>query len=897
MKKSPLLFVTLLLAPLLARAQVELVYKTPAETLVITSLSENGPMYEKNGCELPIPREGEFEVRPATGYAKLNADISVQYRLAMQEASIKGPAGRGVTYRMGVENDANELLPPRLYYIGIWQVGEKITHLEFRNYSDGTARGAIEREGFRIQPGQEDGFLRMYLMLDGRSVGGIATLDVKSGVPLADYLQLKSALDAGDLPAVQSWARAHPAAQLPSSLAQSLAAWGDVAAAEALLADASVVKNLSGKKGGDVLQAAILAGRKDMVEALLRRGLKAGLVATDGRTPVMMAAEMGNPGILGLLLDAGGDPNERTFKQESSAFQGAMGSGSAETVEVLLKHGAKWPTARNALNTCAALAIQLESPALLEQALKNGADANDIMIGSPLIILAAQKNQIDLVRILVTAGAKVSAPDKRGGFALRGTTFGGITGGTALMEATFRGNAEIAECLIKAGAKPDDTDDEKHSAIGWALKGGHAELACEMVTHHVPGQAERARLLAECIIAGEASFAGWLRSQGVRLDVQSDQFEDAINEAIRAGDVATMKEAMADGVSGNRRIKRDWTLAAVAQRYGKAEILELFRAQSGDKLDLAPPAVSKLPLGPVQFRVVPLSKELKDQSLAGEAKVDFFVDYEGRPMFPVIRSSTDPRVDRFAIQSIFASRFNALENTQGKAWRRAIAPVIYKEKPDGARGGLVYLRYLADQVPVIDIPSSESWAFVGAHAVDVALAEYLVNPTGEVTDPAIVATSTPAIAGQALAIAREWRFRPALKSDLPVVFAGKSVIIMPEGRYVPMGVLLPLETPGAGFQLPRLKRKGSSEGDGGALADNMRSAPSAVLLKFKVGKNGKVTDIKILAATNAAAARVAEQVCKTAVYEPGLKDGVPAAMTVLQCVAQETPGRFDLVNP
>ncbi len=277
--------------------------------------------------------------------------------------------------------------------------------------------------------------------------------------------------------------------------------------------------------------------------------------------------------------------------------------------------------------------------------------------------------------------------------------------------------------------------------------------------------------------------------------------------------------------------------------------------------------------------------------------MDFFVDYEGRPMFPVIRSSTDPRVDRFAIQSIFASRFNALENTQGKGWRRAIAPVIYKEKPDGARGGLVYLRYLADQVPVIDASSPESWAFVEAHTVDVALAEYLVNPAGAVTEPAIVATSTPAITDPALAIAREWRFRPALKSDQPVVFAGKSVIIMPEGRYVPMGVLLPLEIPGAGFQLPRLKRKGSAEGYDSSLAVHVRPAPSAVLLKFKVGKNGKVTDVKILAATHAAAAREAEIVCKTAVYEPGLKDGVPAAMTVLQCFAQETPGRFDLVNP
>lgn len=864
-----------------ASAQVELVYKTSAETLVITSLAEGVPMYEQNGRPLAIPRDGTFEVRPAESYAKLNADAFLQYQVRQVGDTFMGPAGIAVAYSMDLVNGRNEPLPARLYYMCLWQVGEKITHHEIKNFSTGVRREIRVSGNFRIRPGEENGFLRVYALLDGRSIGGVAVPDVSDGATVADYLRLKSALDAGDVPAVRAWAQGQPKAALPSNLLQQLVAWGNGPAAEALLGNGASDKNLQGKKGGDLLQIAIKGGRKELVEVLLRRGVKAGQADAEGHLPMLAAAGFEDPEILSLLLESGADANATTFQQEASALSVAVAAGSEAAVECLLKHGAKWPTDKAKVSEWAPMVIRRGSRPLLERLLKNGADANfKEWKKIPLIYIAAQQNRLDLVQALVAAGATVDATDE--------------SGGTALMTAAAGANAGLVEFLLKSGASLKDTDSEKHTAVAWALIRGHAELAREIVTNHVHGQTELARLLAESVAAGDTTFASWLRSQGARLEVQSGMFEEAIDEAIRNGDLVTVKEAMAAGVSGNRHIRRDWTLAAAAQRYGRTEVLELFRAQAGDKLELAPPAVEKLPAQPLRFRMVPIPKELADQGLNAEAKVDFFIDYEGRPMFPVLKSSTDPRIDRLAIQTVMDSRFNQVA---GKPWRRALVPVQYKQRPGGVHGDVVYWGELIDQVPVISTPAPESWAFVEAHAVDLALAEFIVDKTGAVINPAITATSTPAIAAASLEIARQWTYRPGTANDdVPVKCSGQGVVIMPEGRHMPTGVIMPLEALGAGGQPPRLRQKGSPA-DYGAPKEIVRPVASAVLLRYTIGKNGKTSDIRVLAATDVASARRAKLICSTAIYEPALKDGKPAAVNVIQCVAEETPDRFNLLNP
>lgn len=96
---------------------------------------------------------------------------------------------------------------------------------------------------------------------------------------------------------------------------------------------------------------ALKAAEEGDAEALaeaIARGSKVNGVRTNGsyKTPLMLAAGQGRPDLLGLLLEAGADPND------GDGF-GALGctfiSGCAACADMLLDHGATPPCAKSAV--------------------------------------------------------------------------------------------------------------------------------------------------------------------------------------------------------------------------------------------------------------------------------------------------------------------------------------------------------------------------------------------------------------------------------------------------------------------------------------------------------------------------------------------------------------------
>jgi ankyrin repeat protein len=91
----------------------------------------------------------------------------------------------------------------------------------------------------------------------------------------------------------------------------------------------------------DRLTAAILGSRVAHVASLLRRGAPVNAADKYGTTPLYKAAVQGETEIVGMLLEAGADPNrESGGEDEGTPLCAAASWGHTEIVRLLLQHGA-----------------------------------------------------------------------------------------------------------------------------------------------------------------------------------------------------------------------------------------------------------------------------------------------------------------------------------------------------------------------------------------------------------------------------------------------------------------------------------------------------------------------------------------------------------------------------
>jgi ankyrin repeat protein len=182
------------------------------------------------------------------------------------------------------------------------------------------------------------------------------------------------------------------------------AAHGNTACLKLLL-EAGAVVDACGPQGITPLFVAAQEGQLECVEALLSAGANKDAETKDGTTVLHTAARGGDRHIVQHLLDAGADPNAGHFR--ASAVHLALIAEHFNVVKLLLSRGAK----------------------------ANAPQGPDSLV--PLFDAIKQGN-MDMVDLLLDAGADVQAADSKGF--------------TALHTATLVSNNEIVEVLIRAGA-------------------------------------------------------------------------------------------------------------------------------------------------------------------------------------------------------------------------------------------------------------------------------------------------------------------------------------------------------------------------------------------------------------------------------------------------------------
>ncbi|XP_074471926.1 ankyrin repeat and EF-hand domain-containing protein 1 [Sebastes fasciatus] len=186
--------------------------------------------------------------------------------------------------------------------------------------------------------------------------------------------------------------------------------------------------------GTGVLHVAVSANNQDLVSFLLSQGANPDIQDKKGRTPVMLAAELGNDATVALLAQSHADLR----------LQDTEGKG-------LLFH-CIYPTKRH--TRC------------VQVALKCQADVNNVSAqGTHVFQFMCEKAQqcTPMCLLMMGGGADPNATNQE-------------TGVTALMEAAKAGSLQLVSAILKRGGNPNALDRRRLSAVHYAAMGSFFEL-------------------------------------------------------------------------------------------------------------------------------------------------------------------------------------------------------------------------------------------------------------------------------------------------------------------------------------------------------------------------------------------------------------------------------------
>ncbi|KAK3542632.1 hypothetical protein QTP86_031326 [Hemibagrus guttatus] len=188
------------------------------------------------------------------------------------------------------------------------------------------------------------------------------------------------------------------------------------------------------REGKGVLHVAAVANDNDMIEFLMVHGARPDVQDKRGRTPVMLAAELGHDGVVALLAEKHTDMKLTDIEGKGILFYCLC------------------PTKRHA--RC------------LQVALNNTADVNNVSHAGTPIFLQACENARECEGMCLSLLEKGAEPN----------SVNQVTGRTALMEAVRAGAVALVRAILKQGANVNMLDSKRFNALHFAAEGGYFEI-------------------------------------------------------------------------------------------------------------------------------------------------------------------------------------------------------------------------------------------------------------------------------------------------------------------------------------------------------------------------------------------------------------------------------------
>lgn len=377
----------------------------------------------------------------------------------------------------------------------------------------------------------------------------------------------------------------------------------------ALLASSYQAVLSTNDRGQTPLHLAATNGHTACAELLLQREADINLSDIDGYTPLLYALEKGHTECAAMLIKAGATPYSRTGKGQT-AFQ--LADKHPEILALLeeaVQTRAPQKQQPTAESTAAYLpttdlysgepvahAILSGDAAAVEQLLREGQNPDHKYVDKlPLIILAVQHNNADILKMLLDAGADANARATTGETALHvaiaeekqacleillahhadvNLSTNGIT---PLIKAITQGNTAIAEQLLKAGARVNDTMSNGETALICAARLGN-EDAIQLLLEaganaNDEGQGKTALIAA--ITNRHENIVKLLIEGGADVSYAPKHSRTALHQAAAIGSTECTKLLLQANANANATDTRQETPLHYAAKQGHADILKI----------------------------------------------------------------------------------------------------------------------------------------------------------------------------------------------------------------------------------------------------------------------------------------------------------------------------------
>ncbi len=242
---------------------------------------------------------------------------------------------------------------------------------------------------------------------------------------------------------------------------------GERSAAIALIRSGSEDANARLPDGTSALHWAVRSEDLELVSLLIHAKADVNAADPHGITPLAMACANANVAILRALIGAGANP-DLADAAGTTPLMVAVGRPQAESVRLLLEAGAKVDARDNeARQTALMVAVRANNEAAVRLLLDHGADVN----------AATRVGKTPARRPPGAGGGSHGLGIVRSGWPDRGYQEATPGGMTPLLYAARDGHTEIARMLITAGAKVNAPDANKITPLLMAITNNQPDTA------------------------------------------------------------------------------------------------------------------------------------------------------------------------------------------------------------------------------------------------------------------------------------------------------------------------------------------------------------------------------------------------------------------------------------
>lgn len=353
-----------------------------------------------------------------------------------------------------------------------------------------------------------------------------------------------------------------------------------------LLIDAGPNINCQSNKGTTPLNFAVKENKTEMVDRLIKAGADLDLANNMGETPLHQACFNGATSLALTLLEAGADPTLRDPQGKYPLAQAVMMNKRSciaavreylterpfqETLQALnLTEGDELPESFFAQLAATQTDVSLVEWATLGRTavvagLLRAGFSTEARNGyaETLLIIAANEQHEELVRILLEMGAD--------------TTDVSNTGSTALHKAAYKGNLPIINLLLDAGIDPNHMDKWRQTPVHSAVDGGQIEALVRLYEAGgliEPDPAGDVPLIRAARF-NQTTALKWLIDNGAKLDIRNRDLETPLMLAVKKRNYRNVWYLLEAGANPDIADNRTRTPLMHTAMAGEMEILQL----------------------------------------------------------------------------------------------------------------------------------------------------------------------------------------------------------------------------------------------------------------------------------------------------------------------------------